>query len=299
MGRRVGQSGLPALLGIGQLMRRAGRAAMAAVAVLAGACGGGGDGGGADPVARAEEPSAVLMNSQYPELPVDGLRTSYLLDTGQHLTHVLSFVDGLGMDETAATEALRHFEAFRQEVVLEVQGEGSTLTYTVRPRNYPQRYVVIVPDGAPLPRWAGRQEEGRSFASTRPVNVDHAVTVIRLAEKPFVLAAPFDGMPRAVQLDHVFMNGACARSATITTDEDAAYRYGANIHNQGESVICGAESRQLAGRQQRLSPSAMAMIAEANRVPPAPTRGPALAAPPFDERRYARLPAVGPIFSLA
>jgi hypothetical protein len=168
----------------------------------------------------------------------------------------------------------------------------------VRPRNYPQRYVVIVPDGAPLPRWAGRPEEGRSFASTRPVNVDHAVTVIRVAEKPFALAAPFDGMAPSVQLDHVFMNGACARSATITTDEDAAYRYGANIHNQGESVICAAETRQLAGRQLKLAAPAMAEIAAATRVPPAPMRGPALVAPPFDERRYASLPAVGPIFSL-
>ena len=280
-------------------MPTAGRAVLVAVAVVAGACGGGGGGGGgADPVAKAEEPSAVLVNSQYPELPVDGLKTSYLLDTGQHLTHVLSFVDGLRMDEKAATEALRHFEGFRQEVVLEVQGESSTLTYNVRPRNYPQRYVVIVPDGAPLPRWAGRPEEGRSFASTRPVNVDHAVTVIRVAEKPFVLAPPFDSMSPAVQLDHVFMNGACARSATITTDEAAAYRYGANIHNQGESVICAAETRQLAGRQQRLSPAAMAEIAAATRVPPAPPRGPALAAPPFDERRYASLPALGPIFTL-
>jgi hypothetical protein len=273
------------------------RAAVAVAAVVAGACGGGGA-NGPDPVAKAEEPSTVLVNSQYPELPVDGLRTSHLLDTGQHLTHVLSFVDGLRMDEKAATEALRHFEGFRQEVVLEVQGEETSLTYNVRPRNYPQRYVVIVPDGAPLPRWAGRPEEGRSFASTRPVNVDHAVTVIRVAEKPFVLAAPFDGMARAVQLDQVFMNGACARSATITTDEDAAYRYGANIHNLGEGVICGAETRQLAGRQLKLSPPAMAEIAAATRVAPASARGPALAAPAFDERRYAQLPAIGSIFSL-
>jgi hypothetical protein len=279
-------------------MRRAAWAALAAVALVAGACGGGGEGGGPDPVAKAEEPSAVLVNSQYQELPVDGLRTSYLLDTGRHLTHVLSFVDGLRMDEKAATEALRHFEGFREEVVLEVQGEASTLTYNVRPRNYPQRYVVIVPDGAPLPRWAGRQEEGRSFASTRPVNVDHAVTVIRVAEKPFVLAPPFDAMPAAVQLDQVFMNGACARSTSITTDEDAAYRYGANIHNQGEGVICAAESRQLAGRQLKMSPETMAEIAAASPVPPAPSRGPALASPPFDQRRYAQLPAVGPIFSL-
>ncbi|HJV09308.1 MAG TPA: hypothetical protein VJ653_06485 [Acidimicrobiales bacterium] len=274
------------------------RAAAVSVALVAGACGGDGDGAGPDPVAKAEDPSAVLVNSQYPELPVDGLKTSYLLDTGQHLTHVLSFVDGLRVDEKAATDALRHFEGFRQEVVLEVQGESSTLTYNVRPRNYPQRYVVIVPDGAPLPRWAGRPEEGRSFASTRPVNVDHAVTVIRVADKPFVLAAPFDAMSRAVQLDQVFLNGACARSTSITTDADAAYRYGANIHNQGEGVICGAESRQLAGRQLKLSPAAMAEIAAANRVPPAPARGPALAAPAFDERRYAQLPAVGTIFTL-
>jgi hypothetical protein len=279
-------------------MRRAGRAALAAMAVLAGACGGGNGAEGPDPVAKAEEPSAVLANSQYPELPVDGLKTSYLLDTGQHLTHVLSFVDGLRIDEKAATQALRHFEAFREEVVVEVQGEDAQLTYNVRPRNYPQRYVVVVPDGAPLPRWAGRQEDGRSFASTRPVNVDHAVTVIRVADKPFALAPPFDGMPRAVQLDHVFMAGACARSTSITTDENAAYRYGANIHNQGESVICAAESRQLAGRQLGLAVPAMAEIAAATRVPPAPARGPVLAAPAFDERRYARLPAIGRIFTV-
>lgn len=280
-------------------MRQAGRAVLVAVALLAGACGGGSGDAGPDPVAKAEDPAAVLVNSQYPELPVDGLKTSYLLDTGQHLTHVLSFVDGLGMDEKAATEALRHFEQFRQEVVLGVEGEGASLTYNVRPRNYPQRYVVIVPDGAPLPRWAGRPEEGRSFASTRPVNVDHAVTVIRVGPKPFVLAAPFHEMPRATQLDTVFLHGACSRSASITTDEAAAYRYGANIHNQGEGVICAAESRQLAARQLKLSPPAMAEIAAATRVPPAPARGPVLALPAFDERRYAQLPTVGAIFSLA
>lgn len=281
-------------------MRRAGGVAALAVAValLAGACGNGSSSGtGSDPVAMAEDPARVLANSQYPELPVDGLRTKYLLDTGQHLTHVLSFVDGLQMDERAATAALRHFEQLRQEVTLEVEGEDGPLTYNVRPRNYPQRYVVIVPDGAPLPRWAGRPEEGRSFASTRPVNVDHAVTVIRVADKPFVLAAPFDTMPRATQLDTVFMHGACARSASITTDEAAAYRFGANIHNQGEGVICGAESRQLAARQLDMSSPAVADIAAANRTV-APTRGPTLVLPAFDERRYSQLPAVGPIFIL-
>lgn len=279
-------------------MRTAGRAALVALALLAGACGAGSDAGGPDPVAKAEDPAAVLVNSQYPELPVEGLKTSYLLDTGLHLTHVLSFVDGLRMDEKAATDALRHFEQFRQEVVLGVEGEEASLTYNVRPRNYPQRYVVIVPDGAPLPRWAGRPEEGRSFASTRPVNVDHAVTVIRVAPKPFALAPPFDALPSAGQLDSVFLNGACARSASITTDEAAAYRYGANIHNQGESVICAGESRLLTGRQLKLAPAAMAEIAAAGRVPPAPARGPALSLPAFDERRYGQLPAVGPIFSL-
>jgi hypothetical protein len=119
-----------------------------------------------------------------------------------------------------------------------------------------------------------------------------------VADKPFALAPPFDGMPRAVQLDHVFMAGACARSTSITTDENAAYRYGANIHNQGESVICAAESRQLAGRQLGLAVPAMAEIAAATRVPPAPARGPVLAAPAFDERRYARLPAIGRIFTV-
>ena len=279
-------------------MREAGRAVVVVLALVAGACGGGSGAGGPDPVAKAEDPAAVLVNSQYPELPVDGLKTSHLLDTGQHLTHVLSFVDGLRMDEKAATDALRHFEQFRQEVVLGVEGEEASLTYNVRPRNYPQRYVVIVPDGAPLPRWAGRQEEGRSFASTRPVNVDHAVTVIRVGPKPFALAPPFDALPPAGQLDSVFLNGACARSATITTDEAAAYRYGANIHNQGEGVICGHESRLLTGRQLKVAPAAMAEIAAANRVPPAPARGPALAAPAFDERRYTQLPAVGAIFTL-
>lgn len=281
------------------MMPRARRAVLMAVGVLAGACGGGSGDGGADPVAKAEDPAAVLVNSQYPELAVDGLRTSWLLDTGQHLTHVLSFVDGLKIDEKAATDALRHFEAFRQEVILAVEGEDAPLTYNVRPRNYPQRYVVIVPDGAPLPRWAGRQEEGRSFASTRPVNVDHAVTVIRVASKPFALAPPFDAMAPATQLDTVFLNGACARSASITTDEAAAYKYGANIHNQGEGVICGAESRLLAGRQLKMPATTMAEIAGANRVPPGPARGPALAAPAFDERRYTQLPSVAPIFSLA
>ena len=278
-------------------MPRAGRAALAVVALLAGACGGGSGSDGPDPVAKAEDPAAVLVNSQYPELPVDGLKTSYLLDTGEHLTHVLSFVDGLALDEKAATDALRHFEQFRQEVVLEVEGEASGLTYNVRPRNYPQRYVVIVPDGAPLPRWAGRQEEGRSFASTRPVNVDHAVTVIRVAPKPFLLPPPFDTLPPARQLDSVFLNGACARSAAITTDEAAAYRYGANIHNQGEGVICANESRLLAGRQLKMPAAAMADIVAANRVPPAPARGPALAVPPFDDRRYGQLPVVGAIFT--
>ncbi len=274
-------------------------ALVAAIALLAGACAGDSGAGGPDPVAKAEDPAAVLVNSQYPELPVDGLRNAYLLDTGQHLTHVLSFVDGLRMDEKAATEALRHFEAFRQEVVLGVEGEASTLTYNVRPRNYPQRYVVIVPDGSPLPRWAGRPEEGRSFASTRPVNVDHAVTVIRVGPKPFTLVPPFDALAPAGQLDSVFMNGACARSAAITTDEAAAYRYGANIHNQGEGVICAHETRLLAGRQLKMPAPAMAEVAAANRVPPAPARGPALAAPAFDEWRYAQLPAVGAIFSFA
>ena len=286
-------------------MRRAGGAALPKVAFVAlalatGACGGSSGGAGPDPVAKAEEPATVLANSQYPELPVDGLKRSYLLDTGDHLTHVLSFVDGLSMDEKAGVAALRHFEQLRQEVSVDVEGdEAATLIYNVRPRNYPQRYVVIVPDGAPLPRWAGRPEEGRSFASTRPVNVDHAVTLIRVADKPFALGAPFDTMPRGTQLDTVFMNGACARSTSITTEEDAAYRYGANIHNQGEGVICAAESRQLAARQLDIAPSAMAEIAAANRVPPAPARGPSLAAPPFDERRYSQLPKVGPIFTLA
>ncbi|HEX2048012.1 MAG TPA: hypothetical protein VHF27_09615 [Acidimicrobiales bacterium] len=282
-------------------MARARVAAVVAVMLLvAGACGGGSsDPVAGDPVAAAEEPGVVLANSQYPELPVDGLEAKHLLDTGEHLTHVLSFVAGLRMDEKAATDALRHFERLRLEATLEVPADGTTLTYQVRPRNHPQRYVVIVPDGAPLPRWAGRPEEGRSFSSTRPVNVDHAVTLVRVAEKPFHLGAPFDGLPPAAQLDTVFMTGACARSATITTDPDAAYRYGANIHNRGESVICAAESRQLAGRQLGMSAAAMAEVAAANRVTPGPGQGGTLplAAPPFDERRYTELPRIAPIFT--
>lgn len=276
-------------------------ALIAAAALMTSACGGrSSNGDGADPVVRAEDPAVVLTNSQYPELPVDGLKSSYLLDTGEHLTHVLSFVDGLRLDEKAAVEGLRYFEQLRQEVRLEVQGEGAPLTYNVRPRNYPQRYVVIVPDGAPLPRWAGRPEEGRSFASTRPVNVDHAVTVIRIAAKPFLLGlgTPFESLPVAAQLDSVFLGGACARSASITTDEEAAYKYGANIHNQGEGVICNVETRQLAARQLKLSTAAMAELAAATRVPSPPARGPTLVAPTFDERRYSQLPTVGTIFSL-
>ena len=280
-------------------MPRSGRALAVAVALLAGACGGGSSaGGGGDPVAMAEDPAVVLANSQYPELPVDGLRSKHLLDTGEHLTHVLSFVDGLRMDEKAAIAALRYFEQLRQEVGLEVQGESSTLIYNVRPRNYPQRYVVIVPDGAPLPRWAGRREAGHSFSASRPVNVDHAVTLIRVAEKPFPVGAPFDTMPVGTQLDSMFLAGACARSASITTDEAAAYRYGANIHNQGEGVICNAEARQLAARQLKMPASAVAELVAANRVPLAPPRGPSLAEPPFDERRYNALPGLGPIFTL-
>ena len=280
-------------------MRRNGRALAVSVAVLAGACAGGSSGGGGgDPVAMAEDPAVVLVNSQYPELPVDGLRSKHLLDTGEHLTHVLSFVDGLRMDEKAAIAALRHFEQLRQEVGLEVQGESNTLTYNVRPRNYPQRYVVIVPDGAPLPRWAGRREAGQSFSASRPVNVDHAITLIRVAEKPFPVGAPFETMPVGTQLDWVFHAGACARSVSITTDEAAAYRYGANIHNQGEGVICNAEARQLAARQLNMPASAVADLAAASRVPPAPQRGPSLAEPPFDERRYNALPGLGPIFTL-
>ncbi len=177
------------------------RCALLVTLALTAACGGGDTSGGdADPVTTAEDPAVVLTNSQYPELPVDGLKSKYLLDTGDHLTHVLSFVEGLRLDEKAAVEALRYFEKLRQEVMLGVEGEAP-LTYNIRPRNYPKRYMVIVPDGAPLPRWAGRQEEGRSFASTRPVNVDHAVTVVRVAAKPFLLGAPFEALAPAAQLD--------------------------------------------------------------------------------------------------
>ncbi len=103
-------------------MRRSGRALVAGMALLVGGCGSGSAGGnGPDPVAMAEDPAVVLANSQYPELPVDGLKSKYLLDTGQHLTHVLSFVDGLRLDERSATAALRHFEQLRQEITLEVQ----------------------------------------------------------------------------------------------------------------------------------------------------------------------------------
>jgi hypothetical protein len=64
-------------------------------------------------------------------------------------------------------------------------------------------------------------------------------------------------------------------------------------------VICGAESRLLAVRQLKMPAATMAEIAAANRVPPGPARGPALAAPAFDERRYTQLPSVAPIFTLA
>ena len=160
--------------------------------------------------------------------------------------------------------------------------------------------MILVPDGAPLPQWAGRPEEARSFSATRPVNVDHAVTVIRLAEKPFTVGAPVDTMPRAAQLDAVFMSSACARSSAITTEPDAAYRYGANIHNQGEGVICSAESRLLIARQLGLSVAAVAEIESANRVTPSlgGGRAPSLQLPAFDERRYERLPRFGAIFTL-
>ena len=144
-------------------MPRARRAVLAVVALLAGACGGGSDSGGPDPVAKAEDPGAVLVNSQYPELPVEGLQTSYLLDTGLHLTHVLSFVDGLRMDEKAATDALRHFEQFRREVVLGVEGEEATLTYNVRPRNYPSATWSSCPTGRRSPGGpAARRKAARS-----------------------------------------------------------------------------------------------------------------------------------------
>ncbi|MGH9265463.1 MAG: hypothetical protein ACRD1D_12310 [Acidimicrobiales bacterium] len=294
-------------------MRRAARA-LALALVAAGCGGGGGAGPPIDPVAIAEDPAAVLANSQYPELPPDGVKATYLLDTGDHLTHVLSFVDGLRIDEEAATEALRYFEQLRQEVPLGVDGESTTLVYRVRPRNYPQRYVVVVPDGAPLPLWAGPREAGRSFVSSRPVNVDHAVTLIRVAEKPFTVGSPFDTMPVATQLDTVFLSEACARSASITTDEDAAYRFGSNIHNQGESVICNAESRLLTGRRLGMSGTAMAGVVAANRAAANPAaanpaaanpaaagagRRPALVLPPFDQARYDQLPKLEPIFSVA
>jgi len=269
------------------------------VASACGSGGGSGTGGAGDPVATAEPPATVLVNSQYPQLDVGGLKRSWLVDSGEHLTHVLSFVDGLSIDEAKAADALRYFERLRVDIELEVPADAARLTYRVRPRNYPQRYVVIVPDGAPLPQWAGRPEAARSFTSTRPVNVDHAVTLIRVAEKPFVLGAPFEELPRAAQLDAVFFNAACARSTSITTDPDAAYTYGANIHNRGEGVICAAEGRQLAGRRLGMPASVAAEIAAANRFPPAPAQGPALAAPPFDESRYAQLPAIGVIFSLS
>lgn len=279
-------------------VRRVAGVGLALALVAAGCRGGGGAEPGTDPVAIAEDPASVLANSQYAELPLDGLKATHLLDTGEHLTHVLSFVDGLRMDEKSATEALRYFEQLRREVPLGVDGESTTLVYRVRPRNYPQRYVVVVPDGAPLPLWAGAREEGRSFVASRPVNVDHAVTVIRVAETPFAVGSPFDTMPVATQLDTVFFSEACARSASITTDQDAAYRYGSNIHNQGESVICGAESRLLAGRQLDMPAAAMAGVV-ANRTATGPGRRPGLVLPPFDPARYDQLPKLGPIFSLA
>lgn len=136
-------------------------AALAALVALGGAaCGSGGSSAdrASDPVATAEDPGVVLANAQYPQLDAGGLKRSWLVDTGDHLTHVLSFVDGLDLDGDAAAEALRYFERLRQDVDLEVQSEPAPLTFRVRPRNYPQRYVVVVPDGVPLPAWTGRQE---------------------------------------------------------------------------------------------------------------------------------------------
>ena len=93
------------------------------------------------------------------------------------------------------------------------------------------------------------------------------------------------------------MASACARSTSITTDAGAAYRYSANIHNQGEGVICGAEASNLTGRRVGLSGPSAGAIAAANPVPVAPPRSPSLAAPTFDEAAYRSLPDFGPIFT--
>ena len=80
------------------------RSVVALALVVATACGAGGSdtGQAGDPVAMAEEPATVLANAQYPQLDVGGLKRRWLIDSGEHLTHVLSFVDGLDVDERNA-----------------------------------------------------------------------------------------------------------------------------------------------------------------------------------------------------
>jgi hypothetical protein len=274
--------------------------AVVACALLLSACGGGAGGGASegDPVAVEEDAAAILANSQYPELADRAPLARWSLDTGSGLTQVLSYVPGLSLDEIPAAAALAHFERWRADVDLEVVGEGRALPFRVRPRNSPRRYVIVVPDGAPLPAWAGRPVPGRSVTATRPVNIDQVVTLVRVAEEPFALWPPFADQPRAVQLDAVFIYSACVRSTRINTDNDLAYTYGAGIHNQGEGVICRAEARQLAARQLGLAAGEMATVADADRVVTPSQGGPSLAGPPFDAGHYERLPRFGPIFSL-
>ena len=280
---------------------RAGPALALAALLAGGSLGGcGSSGGDDDPIAPAEgavEPSRVLENAQYPEIGVDGLQRTVVLHTG-HTTVLLSYVPGLSVDVRAAEAALSHFETLQQQVDLPVGDGGPALTYAVRPRNIANRYVVVVPEGSPLPRWAGQVDPGRFFAATRPVNVDHVATVIRPGARASPLPAPFDTLPPPAQLDLAFLAAACAASTTVATDGDAAYRYGAGIHNAGEGLVCTAESRQLAARSLGIAADRYGAFAGASPATATVRGGVVLGPPPFDPPRYDRLPRIGPIFAL-
>lgn len=283
-------------------MRARAGSALAAASLAAGvALAGCGGSGGADdpiaPVAGAVDPARVLENAQYPEIGADRLQSSSSLHTG-HTTVLLSYVPGLRVDVEAAEAALAHFETLQQQVDLPVGDGGPALAYTVRPRNVANRYVIVVPEGAPLPRWAGSVDPGRFYSGTRPVNVDHVATVIRLGQRATPLPAPFDAASPAAQLDLAFLSAACAASTTVATDGDAAYRYGANIHNAGEGVVCTAESRQLAARGLGIPADRGAELAGAAPATATVRGGVVLGPPPFDPARYARLPRIGPVFAL-
>lgn len=275
----------------------------AGVAMAVAGCGSGGGGGtagGDDPIAPAEgavDPARVLENAQFPEIGVDGLQRTVVLHT-DHTTVLLSYVPGLAVEAGAAEAALAHFETLQRQVDLPVGDGGPALAYAVRPRNIANRYVVVVPEGSPLPRWAGQVDPGRFFAATRPVNVDHVATVIRLGPRASPLPAPFDTVPAAAQLDLAFLAAACAASTTIATDGDAAYRYGANIHNVGEGLVCAAESRQLTARSLGIAADRYGELATAAPATATVRGGVTLGPAPFDPVRFAQLPRIGPIFAL-